>query len=243
MMNDNHFNSEVTTPDAPKPHYIREQHNHNCQQFFGPITNCVFTMPTAKATSSPKPPRTPAVARPTASDIQAAKAADMRELMTFRTKGALDANLALLYMQMVKDGWIDSRTSTDDFLALFSGKRSECKIIWAGKYGKGTLVFLFQYLEIQGCITIDRGFTIPNILMGHFVDTKGRFLTRLDKGDAHNEKAGPEVMAYAKILKLNPADVIISSEDDSSEDDSQSNSQYGGTYDPYDHQDLHLHRR
>lgn len=30
-----------------KPEYIKEQHNHNCQQFFGPVTGCVFAMPGA----------------------------------------------------------------------------------------------------------------------------------------------------------------------------------------------------
>ena len=171
--------------------------------------------------------------------------------MTFRAPGVLAANLTLLYQQMVKDGWIDGRTLPDDFLALFSGERSECKVIWSGKYGKGTLVFLFQYLEMEQCITIDRGFTIPNILMGHFVDAQGLYLTRLDKGDAPNAKAGTEVQSYVKILKYNPAKAITGSGSDyedsygMSHDDYEDNHHngYDDGYDPYDHQDLRLHRR
>lgn len=38
-----------------KPTYIHEQHNTNCQQFFGPITNCTFTMPAASASHAQTP--------------------------------------------------------------------------------------------------------------------------------------------------------------------------------------------
>jgi hypothetical protein len=34
--------------DQPaKPVYIEKQENHNCQQFYGPVTGCVFAMPGA----------------------------------------------------------------------------------------------------------------------------------------------------------------------------------------------------
>ena len=38
-----------------KPTYINEQHNNNCQQFFGPITNCTFMMPAAPLPSKKRP--------------------------------------------------------------------------------------------------------------------------------------------------------------------------------------------
>ena len=33
---------------SAEPLYIKEQHNHNCQQFYGPVTGCVFAMPGAQ---------------------------------------------------------------------------------------------------------------------------------------------------------------------------------------------------
>lgn len=40
--------------DQPaKPVYINEQHNHNCQQFYGPVTGCVFAMPGANVNQYP----------------------------------------------------------------------------------------------------------------------------------------------------------------------------------------------
>ena len=50
-----------------------------------------------------------------------------------------------------------------------------------------------------------KGFTIPNILMGHFVDKEGNLLTNLDKGDPPCEKCGNEVKEYVRILKTNAA--------------------------------------
>lgn len=126
-----------------------------------------------------------------------------RELMTFSKRGILDANIRLLYSQMVKDGWIGEDTNPDDFLDLFSGQRSECTVIWAGKYGKGTLVYFFKVIKSQKLISTPKGFTLPNILMGHFVDKEGNFLTNLDKGDSAAEKAGPEMTEYIRFLKLN----------------------------------------
>ena len=40
--------------DQPaKPVYIHEQHNNNCQQFFGNVTGCVFAMPGATVYQTP----------------------------------------------------------------------------------------------------------------------------------------------------------------------------------------------
>lgn len=128
-----------------------------------------------------------------------------RELMTFSKRGILNGHLKLLFKQMMDDGWISKESRADDFLDLFSGELSECTITWAGKYGKGTLVYFFKHLEFEGLISVPKGFTIPNILMGHFVDEEGNLLTNLDKGDPPCEKCGNEVKEYVRILKTNAA--------------------------------------
>ena len=41
--------------DQPaKPVYIEKQENHNCQQFYGPVTGCVFAMPGATVYQHPE---------------------------------------------------------------------------------------------------------------------------------------------------------------------------------------------
>lgn len=49
---------------AQKPEYIGKQENNNCQQFFGPVSGCVFAMPGSHVTMpsekpSPQQPRVP----------------------------------------------------------------------------------------------------------------------------------------------------------------------------------------
>lgn len=125
------------------------------------------------------------------------------EQMTFSKRGITDIHLSFLYKKMVEDGWLTDDTKEANFKALFSGERTSLTITWAGKYGRGTLVYFFQQLELDGLITVPKGFTIPRILMGHVLETNGQFITRLDKGEAPAEKSGPEIIEYIKILKVN----------------------------------------
>ncbi len=151
----------------------------------------------APAGKSSKPARPSTLARVKKMDDKP------RELMTFSKRGILKEHLKLLYQQLVADGWLAKETQIDAFLDLFSGERSESTIIWAGKYGKGTLVYLFQQMALDGVISVPQGFSIPNILMGHVTDPEGNLLTNLDKGDAPAQKSGAEVMEYMHILKQN----------------------------------------
>ena len=151
----------------------------------------------APAGKSGKPTRPSTLARVKKTDDKP------RELMTFSKRGILKEHLKLLYQQLVADGWLARETQIDAFLDLFSGERSESTIIWAGKYGKGTLVYLFQQMALDGVISVPQGFSIPNILMGHVTDPEGNLLTNLDKGDAPAQKSGAEIMEYMNILKQN----------------------------------------
>lgn len=48
-------NQVLPMEDRPaEPLYIGEQHNHNCQQFYGPVTGCVFAMPGAQVYQQPE---------------------------------------------------------------------------------------------------------------------------------------------------------------------------------------------
>ena len=158
-----------------------------------------------------------------------------RETMTFgRKSGVTDGHIVLLYQKLVKEEWIEGNEA--DFKALFSGKRDEdCQLSWKAKYGKGTLVELFKQFVSAGLVTVAGGFTISSILEGHFRDTDGHWLTGLDKGNAANDKALPVINECVKLLKANPEQLIYGDYDD--DEDFQSK------YDPYDHQDLNLHKR
>ena len=63
--------TEIKNPLQPmedqpaKPVYIKEQQNHNCQQFYGPVTGCVFAMPGAVVNQYPNGAAPKATSAPT----------------------------------------------------------------------------------------------------------------------------------------------------------------------------------
>lgn len=158
-----------------------------------------------------------------------------RETMTFgRKSGVTDGHMTLLYQKLVKEGWIEGNDA--DFKALFSGKRDEdCQLTWKGFYGKGTLVELFKRFVAEGLVTVPEGFTLPAILEGHFKDINGAWLTGLDKGNSANDKALPIITECVRLLKASPDQLIYGAYDDDED--------FKSEYDPFDHQDLNLHKR
>ena len=161
------------------------------------------------------------------------KPAKPREAMTFGLKsGVTDGHLNVLYQRMVEEEWIEGNEA--NFYALFSGKRDEdCELTWLGKFGKGTLVELFKIFAGAKVIEVPKGFSIPSILEGHFKDTKGKWLTGLDKGDKANCKASSMMYEFVKILQINLKQWKYGDEDIDED--------FREEYDLYDHQDLHLH--
>ena len=158
-----------------------------------------------------------------------------RETMTFgRKSGVTDGHMTLLYQKLVKEEWIEGNEA--DFKALFSGKRDEnCELTWKGLFGKGTLVELFKRFVAERLITVAEGFTLPAILEGHFKDINGAWLTGLDKGNGANDKALPIITECVKLLKASPDQLIYGAYDDDED--------FKSEYDPFDHQDLNLHKR
>lgn len=158
-----------------------------------------------------------------------------RETMTFMHKGSvLEGHLTILFNKLTQDDWIDGNEA--DFKALFSGRSDEdCQLTWKGKYGKGTLAELFKQLVSSALVIVPDGFTQSAILEGHFKDTDGHWLTGLDKGNAANDKALPFIEECVKLLKATPQQLINGGDDDDED--------FKSEYDPYDHQDLNIHKR
>jgi len=154
-----------------------------------------------------------------------------RETMTFQHKACvLEGHLTLLFDKLTKAGWISGEEA--HFKALFSGELDEeCKLTWTSGYGKGTLVELFKQMVGAKLVIVPKGFTLSAILEGHFTDADGKWLTGLDKGNAANDKAMPFIQECVNLLKMSPNGDYDDDEDFKSE------------YDPFDHQDLNLHKR
>ena len=102
-----------------------------------------------------------------------------------------------LYQCLLRAGWIASDTNPEDFLSLFSGRDTNCKIHWAGK--KTYLVYLFKLLTDRRYISTPKGVGRWMIVSSHFVDVHDRLFTHLNS-QRTPLKAQPAIDQLAELL-------------------------------------------
>ena len=74
---------------------------------------------------------------------------------TYRWLATSPNRITTLYQYLLRAKWIASDTPPDDFLAIFSGEVTNCKIRWTGK--KTYLVYLFRLLTDKQYISTPKG--------------------------------------------------------------------------------------
>lgn len=127
------------------------------------------------------------------------KTDNRREPMTFAMgKGVSMGHITLLYHHLYELGWIDGLEA--DFCDLFSGKKSRSWLTWTGKFGKSTLAELFKQLVEDEKVVVPKGFRLAAILQGHFKDRDGAPITGLDKGNAPNSRAYPDIKKAIELM-------------------------------------------
>lgn len=179
--------------------YIENQTNNFYDHSQYNSTGAVMNEKKGKDARAPKPERKSAVPK-----LKAQPAVEQpSEYMTFKKRGIQEAHVRLLYQKMIDLQWLSKDNNEQDFLDLFSGELSGCKVVWGKKYGQSTLAFIFEYFESEGVIAVAQGYTVPNILKAHFVDEEGNVFNSLDKKDPPAPKSGPEAIELLNILKLN----------------------------------------
>lgn len=201
--------------DQPqKPQYIHEQHNTNCQQFFGPVTGCVFAMPGANVYQTPPSPK-PTPAKPAKRYKPRTDNNDTQPLtVTFTRKhGLMDEHLALILNILQRELWIMPESNPDNFIKLFNGNESRCHIIWNPEVGKGILRDLFRMMLDGGYIKCPDGYQYVQVLESHFIYPDGQYVTGL-KGGYTSQKAKNIIDNCRKILDLNPTEYTNSDEDE-----------------------------
>ena len=179
--------------------YIENQTNNFYDHSQYNSTGAVLNEKKGKDARAPKPERKSAVPK-----LKAQPAVEQpSEYMTFKKRGIQEAHVRLLYQKMIDLQWLSKDNNERDFLDLFSGELSGCKVVWGKKYGQSTLAFIFEYFESEGVIAVAQGYTVPNILKAHFVNEDGNVFNSLDKKDPAAPKSGPEAIELLNILKLN----------------------------------------
>lgn len=102
-----------------------------------------------------------------------------------------------LYQCLLRAGWIASNTNHEEFISIFSGRDSNCKIHWTGK--KTYLVYLFKLLTDRRYISTPKGVGRWMIVSSHFVDAHGRIFTHLNS-QRTPLKAQPAIEQLAELL-------------------------------------------
>ena len=192
-----------------KPTYINEQHNNNCQQFFGPISNCTFMMPAATPSSRQKPK----TAKPKAKADRKASGKPMTlKYYTHGNNGILmkqRKRVHQVFNMWNRWGWLDKQTAIDDFDTFFEGEPRHCNITWMAN---GTiLTILLQDLLEQPYIEKQTGCAARSLVEQQFGKTANSDRTRLDNNS--------EEKISLTLLVLDPKnhDLIFQNSDDLSE--------------------------
>lgn len=171
-----------------KPTYIKEQHNNNCQQFFGPISNCQFIMPAPAAQDAPQPKK--AKPKPKPKHV-ATETTPPKTLKYYQhgNKGLLRKQrerVDMLYKLWVRLGWIDRNTDPDDFDAFFEGKPRHCNITWTDNCTK--LFFMLKGLLLSDFIEKQSHCSATSMVKEQFLKTPNADSYRLNDEDVRNIK-------------------------------------------------------
>lgn len=118
---------------------------------------------------------------------------------TYRWFESEQRRIIQLYQCLLRAGWIASDTYPEDFLSLFSGHDTNCKIHWTGK--KTYLVYLFKLLTDRRYISTPKGIGRWMIVSSHFVDVHGRLFTHLNS-QRTPLKAQPAIDQLAELLNV-----------------------------------------
>lgn len=190
MSNHQTDNDPAQLSAGRKPTYIKEQHNNNCQQFFGPISNCQFIMP-APAVQEARQPKKAKPKRATQPKATPSKTTPPKTLKYYQhgNKGLLRKQrnrVDMLYKLWVRLGWIDRNTDPDDFDAFFEGEPRHCNITWTGNSTR--LFFMLKKLLTCDFIEKQSHCSATSMVKEQFLMTPNADSYRLNDEDVRNIK-------------------------------------------------------
>lgn len=158
--------------------YIANQTNNFYDHSQYNSTGAVINEKKGKDAREKTPPRSPRTTQPKAVETKEHGV----ERDTFGCSKRVTANhLNLFFHELQQTGWVDTGSNEADFRALFSGRVSDCEIIWTGEAGLGTLKKLFDTLLDELLITLPSGArSVNSVLENHFVDSNGNYVSDLN---------------------------------------------------------------
>lgn len=152
----------------------QEQHNNNCQQFFGPISNCTFMMPAATSPSSKQKKSPKLKAKPSGKPMTLKYYVHGNNSMLMKQRRRVD----ILFRKFTEWKWIDNKTTAADFDAFFEGEPRHCNITWTAN--STVLTILLQELLKQTYIERQTRCAAKSLVEQQFNKTANSDRSRLD---------------------------------------------------------------
>lgn len=215
MQTENYIEEGDGTNNNRKPSYIKEQNNYNCQQFFGNISNCTFTMPSSSKDTETAQKKT-AQKKKTAK-THTEKQHGIEYPVFSKGIGVTDAHITLLYDLLATYGWLDANNNAESqFMLLFKGGQNKCEVKFTGKHikedktqkklGKAAIYQLFKTLWKENLIVTDKEkkTKVGPILETHLTDMRGRFLTNISGQNQVPADAEKVIIEAVGILTTKP---------------------------------------
>lgn len=175
---DQHANG-LQLDERPKPTCINEQHNHNCQQFYGNLNNCTIVC------SSVSPSGVNAQKKKKQQKKGSVATSDMPKTIKYFKHGndhllrEQRSRVDILYKKWTEWKWIDPNTSPDDLDAFFEGAPRHCNITWIAS--TTILTILLQELLEQSYVEKQTGCFATSLAKTQFGKTPNSDRTRLDE--------------------------------------------------------------
>ena len=211
MQTENFIEEGDGTNNNRKPSYIKEQNNYNCQQFFGNISNCTFTMPSSSKDTETAQKKT-AQKKKTAK-THTEKQHGIEYPVFSKGTGVTDAHIKMLFHLLARYGWLDANNNAESqFMLLFKGGQNKCEVKFTGKHikedktkkklGKAAIYQLFKTLWDENLIETDKEkkTKVGPILETHLTDMRGRFLTKISGQNRVSTDAEKVIIEAVGIL-------------------------------------------
>lgn len=211
MQTENFIEEGDGTNNNRKPSYIKEQNNYNCQQFFGNISNCTFTMPSSSKDTETAQKKT--AQKKKMANTHSEKQHGIEYPVFSKGYGVTDAHITVLYDLLVEHGWIDANhNAQSQFMLLFKGGQNKCEVKFTGKHikedntqkklGKAAIYQLFRTLWEKNLIVTDKEkkTKVGPILETHLTDMRGRFLTKISGQNKVSTDAEKVIIEAVGIL-------------------------------------------
>lgn len=175
---DQHANG-LQLDERPKPTCINEQHNHNCQQFYGKLNNCTIVCPSVSPSGVNAQKKKKQQKKGSVATSDMPKTIKYFKYDNEGLRHEQEHRVGILFRKWIEWKWIGKDTMSDNFDSFFVGKPYHCNINWTGT--NAILTQLLSILLKQSFIERQTNCSAKHLVQKQFGKTPDFRQNRLDE--------------------------------------------------------------